>query len=264
MKHLDLYSGAGCFALAAEYVWGNDYNLHAFVEIEPFAQRWLKANWPGCKIHGDADAYEHDGTPIDLISGGPPCQSISVAGKGKGSTDDRWQWPTMFRIIQDVRPKFIIFENVYNLINFERGVLFDGILSDMESAGYETSSFVLPACAVDAPHLRNRVFVVANAKERSRGLPIRPKGGEVVKSKWSSQGDLWESRSVELNINSWDTSEWLRCHDNKLRRIPGAQSGIRLLVDGYPNRNDLLRLFGNAIVPQVVIPIMKAIKQHEN
>lgn len=164
MKHLDLFSGIGGFALAASWVWGDEHEIHSFVEIDRFCQRWLKANFLGAPIHDDAKTYKHDGTTIDLLTGGPPCQPVSVAGKRKGDSDDRWQWPAMFRIIQDVKPKWIIFENVSGLINFNQGILFDGILSDMEAEGYETSTFVLPACSQNAPHRRDRVFVVGHTK----------------------------------------------------------------------------------------------------
>jgi DNA (cytosine-5)-methyltransferase 1 len=343
MNHFDLYSGAGCFAIAAEYVWSDEYNLHSFVECDPFAQKWLKANWPGCKIHDNAETYKNDGTTIDLLTGGPPCQPVSCAGKQQGQADDRWQWPTMFRIIQDVKPRFIIFENVYNLVNFDSGILFDGILSDMESAGYETATFVLPACSQDAPHLRKRVFVVG-ISERSR--IAQPEGGienerrRVVNSgesdlgysnsirfqvhrdrtslrrqktfRFTSQSNLADTnrnrtkrdkspnrqgRGIEqdgepteswkdtrfhsgrINARYWQDHEWITGHDGKARRVPipricrvaygdtygddkdDFEISAELLVKKFPNRNDLLRLFGNAIVWPVVVPIMQAIKE---
>lgn len=291
MKHLDTYSGFGGFRLAVETVWP-DSKLHAFVEIDPFCQRWLRANWPGCRIISDAKDYKHDGTTIDILTGGPPCQPVSVAGKGKGDSDDRWQWPTMLRIIQDVTPTWIIFENVSNLINFDSGILFDGILTDMETAGYETATFVFPACSQNAPHRRDRVFVVANSINRGRrqggergGLPEihgersdkrmqieksdqgngnvanserngRGKG-DSSESRQESRSTLTDNRIPPITNYGWNDSEWITGHDGKQRRV---KPGIRLLAHGFPHRNDLLRGFGNAIVPQVVVPIMEAIK----
>ncbi|MCP4262783.1 MAG: DNA cytosine methyltransferase [Planctomycetes bacterium] len=308
MIHLDLYSGAGCFAIAAEYVWDAEYQLHGFVECEPFAQKWLKANWPGCRVHDNTETYKHDGTDIDLLTGGPPCQPVSVAGRQAGQADDRWQWPTMFRIIQEVEPRFIIFENVFNLINFDRGLLFDGILDGMESAGYETATFVLPACSQDAPHLRKRVFVVAVSKQsgtrnkhgqagikrreptKTGAEELRQGNGQTGTDRINSRGsygaklgnladslnarpqDRWaegEKKNPKRGCEDygpkakklrelWSDYEWITGHDGKARRV---KPGVCLLVNGYSNRNDLLRLFGNAIVWPVVVPIMEAIKE---
>jgi len=167
VKILDLFSGGGFFTLAARHVWP-DAETVAFVEIDPFCQDWLRANFPGVPIHPDIKEYRHDGTTIDILVGGPPCQPVSVAGKRKGDADDRWLWPEMLRIMVDVQPRWVIFENVSGLIGFNKGLLFDGILVDMEAAGFEVfPPFVLPACSQDAPHRRDRVWVVAHSRYAS-------------------------------------------------------------------------------------------------
>lgn len=323
MRHLDLFSGIGGFALAASWVWGDEYETHAFIEFDNFCQEWLKANFPGVPIHEDAKTYKHDGTTIDLLTGGPPCQPVSIAGAMRGEKDDRWLWPTMLRIIQDVGPKTIIFENVPHLINIDGGLLFDGILSDMEDAGYEVAPpFVIPACSQNAPHRRDRVFVVAHsnkfgdvwnqseyrAGERgeqdgkgdlaySDGPGLEEQGGsEPIRSEHSAVECTGEAvadtekrtvrpglcegepgrergrRSGDTRNNGqqqcageveeqwrrpWDTSSWILGHDGNARRV---KPGVRLLAHGFPKRNDLFRAFGNAIVPQVAVKIMEAIK----
>ena len=333
MNHLDTFSGIGCFSMAAEYVWQDDYEILSFVEWDKFKQKWLRANWPGVPIHDDADTYKHDGTKIDLLTGGPPCQAVSIAGKRTGDKDDRWKWPAMLRIIQDVQPKWIIFENVYGLVNFNGGLLLDGICLDMEAAGYEVfPPFIIPACSQNAPHRRDRVWVVGHAEHLRQPQPqggIKNKRGRVINSGKSGLGDTTSQRlqigelqretqrkpdksspgenslrgsdlcgmadtttsrpqtkrdakkqqSGNVNIyNPWSDYTWITGHDGKQRRVPqlsfcrlddGDTTGndrpdIGLLAKGQPYRADFLRSFGEAIVWQTVVPIMRAIKEIED
>ena len=309
MVHLDTFSGLGLFALAAQHVWGRDYRTHSFIEIDPFCRKWLKANFKGIPIHDDADTYRHDGTAINLLTGGFPCQTVSVAGQRKGNQDDRWKWPAQLRIIQDARPESIILENVSNLVNFDRGLLLDGILADLENEEYEVlPPFILPACSQNAPHRRDRIFIVAYSplqkttrqqqqrmnrfretstnhlgnpnntgrREQRRTEPVQKEqpstehgsGGDNVGDTDCERSQIRTGKTTEAiqrintNYRAWDSFDWITGHDGKQRRIPPAESGICLLADGYPHRNDLLRAFGNGIVWQAVIPIMKAIKDY--
>jgi len=201
MKHLDLFSGIGGFALAASWVWGDEHEIVSFVEIDKFCQKVLNKHWPLVPIIEDirdvtyerilayAEHSRHNITEnriktkqdsnesqngifkrdggnerttsptIDLLTGGFPCQPFSCAGKRRGSKDDRALWPEMLRVIQEVRPAWIIGENVAGIINME----LDTVLSDLESAAYEVQSFFIPACGVDAPHRRDRVWIVAHS-----------------------------------------------------------------------------------------------------
>jgi len=158
MVHLDLFSGITGFALAASWVWGEEHEIHCFVEIDPFCQKVIKKHWPGVPIHGDIKTYEHNGTKIDLLTGGFPCQPFSVAGKQRGKADDRALWPEMLRIIKEAKPRWIIGENVTGIVNME----LDNYVSDLEAEGYEVQPFIIPACAVDAPHRRDRVWIVGH------------------------------------------------------------------------------------------------------
>lgn len=176
MMCLDLFSGVGGFSLAASWVWGADHHIHSFVEIDPFCQKVLKKHWPGTPIHDDIRSYHHDGTAIDLLTGGFPCQPFSCAGKQGGAGDDRFLWPEMLRVIRDVQPTWIIGENVAGIIGME----LDNVLVELEASGYACQAFVIPACAVNAPHRRDRVWIVAKSNAERRGRRENDKGEQAA------------------------------------------------------------------------------------
>ena len=156
--HLDLFSGIGGFALAAGWA---GFETVGFCDNEPYAQAVLKKHWPDVPIHGDIKAL--DGTAyrgVTLLTGGFPCQPFSNAGKRRGKDDDRYLWPQMLRVIQEARPAWIIGENVAGII----GLALDKVCSDLEACGYEVEPIIIPACGVDAPHRRDRVWIMGNAK----------------------------------------------------------------------------------------------------
>jgi DNA (cytosine-5)-methyltransferase 1 len=151
--HVDLFSGIGGFALAARWA---GFRTIAFCEIDKYCQRVLRQhfNAPIC-----SDIFAFDGTAYrgcDLITGGFPCQPFSVAGKRRGAADDRAIWPEMLRVINEARPAWVLGENVPGIITME----LDNVLSDLEGIGYACRSFVIPACAVDAKHRRDRLWIV--------------------------------------------------------------------------------------------------------
>ena len=146
------------FSLGLERTGG--FETVAFCEIEEFPRRVLAKHWPDVPCHKDvrelrADAVGH----IDLICGGYPCQPFSHAGKRQGAEDDRHLWPEVARLVATIRPTWCLFENVAGHISMG----LDEVLSDLEGEGYTCWPIVIPACAVDAPHRRDRVWVVANA-----------------------------------------------------------------------------------------------------
>ena len=150
MRHLDLFSGIGGFALAAQWVWGEAHEVVSFCEIDPYCQKVLKKHWPDTPIHDDIttmNGKRYAGT-IDLLTGGFPCQPYSVSGKQEGAEDDRAIWPEMLRIIEECRPAWVIGENVAGIINMD----LDRVLSDLESKGYTTETYCIPACATGALH----------------------------------------------------------------------------------------------------------------
>lgn len=162
MRHGSLFSGIGAPELAAEWMeWENVFHC----EKEPFPQQILKYYWPNATSYGDikkTDFSIYKGT-IDVLTGGFPCQPYSQAGKRLGNEDDRHLWPEMLRAIREISPRWIVGENVRGITNWNEGVVFDEVQSDMEIEGYEVLPFLLPACAVNAPHRRDRVWFIAHA-----------------------------------------------------------------------------------------------------
>jgi len=169
LTHGSLFSGIGGFDLAAEWMgWKNVFHC----EWNEFAQKILKQHFPNTISYGDitkTDFTIHRGT-IDILTGGFPCQPYSLAGKRKGKEDERHLWPEMLRAIREIQPGYIVGENVYGLINWNGGLVFNEVQTDLENEGYEIQPVILPACAVNAPHRRDRIWFVAfNAKCKSNG-----------------------------------------------------------------------------------------------
>lgn len=162
MRHGSLFSGIGGFDLAAEWMgWENVFHC----EWNPFGQKVLKYYWPNAISYNDitkTDFTIHRGT-IDILTGGFPCQPYSLAGKRLGKNDERHLWPEMLRAIREIKPRWIIGENVYGLVNWSEGLVFDEVQSELEAEGFEVFPYVLPAASVNAPHKRDRVWFVANA-----------------------------------------------------------------------------------------------------
>jgi DNA (cytosine-5)-methyltransferase 1 len=170
VKVLDLFSGIGGFSRGLEAA--GPFETIAFVEYEPYCQAVLKHHWPRTKILGDIKNVKKEDIPTrpDVIVGGFPCQPFSVAGSRQAQDDPRHLWPDMFRLIQELRPDWVIGENVAGLINLG----LDEVLTDLENAGYTTRTFNIPACAVGAPHQRYRLWIVANLHSGSEPEPTRP------------------------------------------------------------------------------------------
>lgn len=162
MTHGSLFSGIGGFDLAAEWMgWENMFHC----DVKPFAIRTLKYYWPNAKLYNDikkTDFTIHRGK-VDVLTGGFPCQPFSGAGKRKGKEDDRHLWPEMLRAIREIQPSWIVGENVYGLINWNRGMVFNEVQVDLENEGYEVQPYILPACSINAPHRRDRVWFVAHS-----------------------------------------------------------------------------------------------------
>lgn len=158
MRHLDLFSGIGGFALAAQWA---GYETVQFVEIEPFPCKVLQKHWPDVPVHDDIKTFngKQYAETIDLLTGGFPCQPYSVAGLRKGKRDDRALWPEALRIVQEVKPDWCVFENVAGILSMG----FRHYVSDLENEGYEVQCFIIPACATGAPHRRDRVWIVAHS-----------------------------------------------------------------------------------------------------
>ncbi len=177
LKILDLFSGLGGFSLGLERT-GN-FETIAFCDNDKYSNLVLQKHWKGVKIYNDVkeitkEILESDGVELpDIITGGFPCQPFSVAGKQKGTSDDRHLWPEMFRIIQELKPRWVIGENVKGLVNLQDGMVFETVCTDLEGEGYEVRAFNIPAAGVGAPHRRERIWIVAHAKRYNKTDEIR-------------------------------------------------------------------------------------------
>ena len=160
LTHLDLFSGIGGFALASR--WAGLQTVQ-FVEIDKFCQKVLNKNFPGVPIHEDIKTFKSESIKPFLLTAGCPCQPASCAGKRRGKEDDRWLWDEAFRVLEESNPTWAIFENVAGLLSLEKGVVFDNLFAQLEAKGYEVWPVIIPACAVNAPHRRDRVWIVAHA-----------------------------------------------------------------------------------------------------
>jgi len=272
VRMLDLFSGIGGFHLAAEWVWGDDLEVVAHCEIDKFCQKVLKKHWPDIPIIEDIRGLngKEYGT-IDLITGGFPCQPYSVAGKRKGKEDDRNLWPEMFRVISEVRPAWIIGENVANLQNF---LEFEHICTDLESIEYEVQPLIIPAAGVGARHRRDRIWILAYSKRdgwrrRNNGNEKRQKGTLQIKGSCTGYKSKLLADTTEQGLEGEITKG----------KLPGEQSGLSAkcgwqywstepnvgrVAHGISARVDRLKSLGNAIVPQVAAVIMQAIKEGYN
>ena len=177
LKVLDLFSGLGGFSLGLERT--GCFKTTAFCDNDKYSRLLLQKHWKGVKIYNDVreinkEQLESDGIQFpDVITGGFPCQPFSVAGKQKGTSDDRHLWPEMFRIIKEFTPRWVIGENVKGLTNIEKGMVFESVCTDLEGEGYEVRAFNIPAAGVGAPHRRERIWIVAHAKRFNESESIR-------------------------------------------------------------------------------------------
>lgn len=168
MTHASLFSGIGGFDLAAEWAgWTNVFNC----EIDPFCRRVLAYHFPNAIQYEDIKTTDFRPLRggVDVLTGGFPCQPFSLAGKRKGTDDNRYLWPEMLRAIRELSPRWVVGENVFGIVNWSDGLVFEQVCADLENEGYEVQPYLIPACAVDAPHRRDRVWFVAHRRDASDG-----------------------------------------------------------------------------------------------
>ena len=220
LKILDLFSGLGGFSLGLERT--GRYKTVAFCEIDKYCTLLLQKHWKGVKIYNDVkkitkEGFEADGIESpDIITGGFPCQPFSVAGKQKGTNDDRHLWPEMFRIIKAFKPRFVIGENVPGIVNIQDGVVFETVCTDLESQGYEVQPFNIPAAAVGAPHQRKRIWIIATLadsvsnderREISRSDEEKGRVQEEHRSKDSASGIFSRTSEIRKSNNGYEAME---------------------------------------------------------
>lgn len=261
IKFLDLFAGIGGFSLGLERA---GMECVGQVEIDSYCNKVLEKHWPDVKRMKDIhDVKGNEFGAVELICGGFPCQPFSCAGKQKGKEDDRYLWPEMLRVIQAVKPNWVIGENVGGFINMG----LEECVSDLEGIGYEVQPMVIPACAVDAKHRRDRVWIVAHTR-----------GGGFRKQNFCSQ----QQGRAKVISTSKTLSNTKLVNDDKPRfrtgKICGKQSGqakilrpsewlpeppVGRVANGIPGRVVRLKALGNAVVPQVVEVLGAVIVQAE-
>jgi len=162
LKVLDLFSGIGGFALGLDST--GIFETVKFVEKDKYCKKVLQKNFPNIPIEEDIKDVKGKEGDADVIVGGFPCQPMSVAGKRKGTDDDRYLWPEMFRLIREIKPQFVIGENVQGIINIQNGMVLRQVQDDLESEGFEVQCFLIPASGIGAWHQRYRVWIVGHSE----------------------------------------------------------------------------------------------------
>jgi DNA (cytosine-5)-methyltransferase 1 len=243
-----LFAGIGGIDLGLERAgWTGRWQ----VEWDPFCQHVLAHHWPDVPRYGDITRVDWSTVePVDLIAGGFPCQPFSFAGKQRGIEDERWLWPEFARVVGELRPRYVLVENVPGLLAGHGGM--GHVLGDLASLGYDAEWDSVPAAAVGAPHLRERVWIVAYSASEGRSGLLRdlvPIGFEPPPG-WSATA-LDTSRTFD---------DWARCEGMGEPPFFGTNDGLHAGVDR-------LRALGNAVVPQVVEVIgrrlMEAMTENE-
>lgn len=323
MTHGSLFSGGGGFDLAAQWAgWENLFNC----EIAPFCQRILKYYLTDAEQYGDirtTDFTVWRGL-IDVLSGGFPCQPFSTAGKRKGTEDNRYLWPEMLRAIREIRPRWVVGENVLGIVSWSKGMVFEQVCADLEAEGYQVQPYILPAAGVGAPHRRDRVWFVAyradagteNVRRQrenavlsggftadtensgywagsSKGCEVRERGflpGEQAGSalgcsvtrsnrkRFASNSDGIQRPEGRMYPKRCEPSErYAGLYDTwKIRNawqdfptqspVCCRNDGISCGLDGIAFskwRKESVKVYGNAVVPQVVLQIFETINMFE-
>jgi DNA (cytosine-5)-methyltransferase 1 len=335
MRHGSLFSGIGGFDLAAQWMnWTNVFHT----EWNEFGQKVLQHHFPNSISYHDiikTDYTIHNGD-IEIITGGFPCQPFSLAGKRKGTDDERYLWHEMLRAIQQIQPTYVVAENVRGLLTIDGGMVFEQVCADLEAEGYEVQPILLPAAGVNAPHRRDRIFIVGYAantkdnragklrnesgKERTRfcnvvsGNPCGLSASTGTAANADDNGNLSQGQSSEVKrdrcrnngikeqrqqstkrtdglhgfqSDATDTMCSRRqrqgigqrqraeicdtnCCSNAWQNFPtepaicGGNDGLPDRLDNitFPKwRNESIKAYGNAVVPQLILPIFQTIEK---
>jgi DNA (cytosine-5)-methyltransferase 1 len=253
LNHLDLFSGIGGFSLAAEWVWGAEHETVAFCEINEAAQKRLKKHWPNVPVYDDVRRlHGTDFAGVELITGGFPCQDISVAGAQAGIEAERsGLWSELCRLVSEIRPRYALMENVTNLLAGNEGRWFSRVLGDLAEIGYDAEWHCVSASSVGAPHIRDRVWILAYPA----GI-----GWNILQDQKTYN---FARECLQNNLKSG--YRWKReTGGHSMERVGWTvEPGICGSNDDVPERMDRLHMLGNAIVPQVAFAIMKQIKEHD-
>jgi DNA (cytosine-5)-methyltransferase 1 len=285
--HVDLFSGIGGFALACQ--WAGVETI-AFAEIDPYASRVIERHFPGVRNYGDVrNVPSHSAW---LLTAGIPCQPASVAGKRRGAKDDRWLWPETLAVVENGDYEWVLFENPTGILSLNDGVEFERICASLESKGYEVQPLVIPACAVNALHRRERVFIVAHAENLSRQRCSRRQGGHtslggegVCKVLANTNDEGLQRRPLHAECSDKRLTGTRSLGNSAGEGLPNWAGGtlgqpspiteferpsgreiernFRGVAHGVSRRVDRLRCLGNAIVPKVAYQLIKRMIEAE-
>ena len=274
MKVLDLFSGIGGFSIGLERA---GFETVAFCEIEEYPRAVLKRHWPNVPVYGDikqltGEQLRADGIVPDVICGGYPCQPFSVAGRQRGEQDERHLWPEMLRLIRECRPRWVVSENVSGHIKLG----LDEVLASLEAEGYTVWTFIIPACAVNAPHKRDRLWIVAHADSEGQsdgsqheqrlavgntgscgcsGFDGRRSGQEPQNGCTQSSGGLVSHASASgLQGNVWQGQTGSEGQPEGHLAQRGwweFEPNVGRVANGVPARSHRIKGLGNAVVPQI-------------
>jgi DNA (cytosine-5)-methyltransferase 1 len=197
LKVLDLFAGIGGFALGLDST--NFFKTVKFVEKDKYCQKVLRKNFPNIPIEEDVKDVKGKRYEADVIVGGFPCQPMSVAGKRKGTDDDRYLWPEMFRLIREIKPEFVIGENVQGIINIQNGMVLRQVQDDLEGEGFEVQCFLIPASGIGAWHQRYRVWIVGHSNEN--GLLREVHKAEIV-SNANTRLSIGKNKEIQARRDS--------------------------------------------------------------
>ena len=296
LKHLDLFSGIGGFSLGFEKTGG--FETVAFCEKDKFCQSVLKKHWNNIRIYDEIRNLKGKEINADVVTGGFPCQPFSVAGKRKGTDDDRYLWDEMLRVVAETKPRWFVGENVAGIINIENGTVLQQIQKDLETEGFQVQCLVIPASGVGAWHQRKRVWIigcnVSNPKHTGpqnksrRGFRELEKESQREKEtrnqsslrSSSSCSDVPNSKSWAGNVIHSDKefgkaqTQEISGNGNSLSEQAQSETWWQIESDlcGVPNgisygldkdRANRIKSLGNSIVPQIAHEIGKAIAAAE-
>lgn len=289
MTHLGLFEGIGGFSLAARWM---GWETLAWCEWNEFGQKVLRHHFPNAEGFGDITKTDFTkyANRIDIVTGGFPCQPYSLAGKRLGKEDERHLWSEMLRAIREIKPKWVVGENVFGIINWNGGMVFNEVQAELEAEGYEVQPYVLPACGKNAPHRRDRVWFIAYNKHRGDRWREQQQESEQEKSS-NAITNSYNNRDMRQSGEHESKGKEKRIQERNAIQQPEISNSVRGNVsdcesppmweqfptqpplcsgdDELPTkldgitfskwRTESIKAYGNAIVPEVAYEIFKAI-----
>lgn len=268
LTHLSLFSGIGGIDLAAEWA---GFKSIGQCEMNDYARKVLHKNfgtiprWRDVRdVTKESFWRECKTREVTLLSGGFPCQPFSCAGKQRGKEDDRYLWPEMLRVVSELRPTWILGENVSGFVS----MALDNVLTDLENIDYETRAILLPAASVGAWHKRDRCFIVAHSGHNAGSTKHKMQQKISKESTPSSKRQLYPKNVSNSNSTQCKGRKLYIRNTEEHANIGSrgwweTEPAVGRVVDGFPGRVDRLRCLGNAVVPQQVFPILKYIAEIE-